>query len=108
MNAKEITTGILIAIEDPDQLEILALLRDGEEYGASLYPTESNHFLPLDALRAPELRFHVARDSNGQAVATGALVVNGDWAEIKRMWVVPDARGLGACAFAHSGSCGEG
>lgn len=28
-------------------------------------------------------------------MATGALVLHGDWAEIKRMWVEPEARGQG-------------
>jgi putative acetyltransferase len=33
------------------------------------------------------VRFFVARDADGNALATGALVHHGDWAEIKRMWV---------------------
>ncbi len=70
------------------------LLRDGEEYSAQLYPAESNHHLALDALRASNVRFFVTRD-NGRAVATGALVLHGSWGELKRMWVVPDARGSG-------------
>lgn len=84
-----------IAIEDPAQPEIIALLRDGEAHSAELYPAESNHHLPLQALRQSNVRFFVARDPGGRAVATGALVLHGDWAELKRMWVVPDARGRG-------------
>ncbi len=60
-----------------------------------LYPAESNHHLPLAALLAPGVQFFVARDAGGLALATGAVVVNGDWAEIKRMWVVENARGRG-------------
>jgi hypothetical protein len=45
--ARELT----IAIEDPSQPEIIALLRDGEEYSAKLYAAESNHHMPLGALR---------------------------------------------------------
>ena len=45
-------TELKIAIEDPSQPEIIALLRDGEAYSAKLYPAESNHHMPLDALRA--------------------------------------------------------
>ena len=88
------TAGLRIAIEDPAQPEIIELLRDGEAHSAALYPAESNHHLPLDALRAPEIRFLVARE-HGRALGTGALVLQGDWAELKRMWVAAEARGRG-------------
>ncbi len=81
--------------EDPDQADVVALLRQGEAHSAKLYPAESNHHLPLTALRAPNVRFFVARDQESRAVATGAVVLNGRWAEIKRMWVVDTARGRG-------------
>jgi putative acetyltransferase len=84
-----------IAIEDPSQPEIVMLLRDGEEHSAKLYPAESNHHMPLSALRASNVRFLVARDANGGAVGTGALALDGAWAELKAMWVIPAARGLG-------------
>jgi putative acetyltransferase len=84
-----------ITVEDPAQPEIVHLLRDGEAHSAELYPAESNHHLPLEALRRPDVRFFVARDDAGRAIATGALVLQGSWAELKRMWVVPEARGRG-------------
>jgi putative acetyltransferase len=84
-----------VSLEDPAQPEIIALLEDSERYSASLYPAESNHHLPLDALRAAHIRFLVARDGAGRAVGTGALVLCGVWAELKRMWVVPELRGKG-------------
>lgn len=84
-----------IAVEDPAQPEIVKLLQDGEAHSAELYPAESNHHLPLEALRASTVRFLVGRDRDGCAVATGALVLHGAWAELKRMWVVPEARGQG-------------
>lgn len=88
-------TELKIAIEDPSQPEVIRLLRDGEEHSAELYPAESNHHMPLSALRASHVRFLVARDASGRAVGTGALALNGAWAELKAMWVVPEARGLG-------------
>lgn len=88
-------TDFTITPEDPGQPEILALLADGEAYGVDLYPAESNHYLPVDALRAPGVLFLVARDTAGAAVGTAAIVANDGWAEIKRMWVVPEARGRG-------------
>ena len=81
--------------EDPAQSDVAELLRRGEVFSASLYPPESSHHLPLDALRRPEARFFVARDTKGTALATGALVLHDDWAEIKRMWVEEAARGRG-------------
>ncbi|HEV2503530.1 MAG TPA: GNAT family N-acetyltransferase [Mesorhizobium sp.] len=84
-----------ITLEDPAKPEIVALLEDGEKYGASLYPAESNHFLSIEELRADNVRFAVARDADGVAIATGALALNDGWAELKRMWVVPAARGKG-------------
>src|ERR1700693_6307888 len=82
---KEMTAApeLKIAIEDPSQPDIVALLRDGEAHSAKLYPPESNHHMPLSALRAPNLRFLVVRDANGRAVGTGALALNGVWAELK-------------------------
>ena len=84
-----------VSLEDPAQPEIIALLEDGERYSASLYRAESNHHLPVDVLRAAHVRFLVARDDAGRAVATGAVVLFGSWAELKRMWVVPELRGRG-------------
>ena len=86
--------GLRIAQEDPNQPEIAALLRAGEAYSAALYPAESNHHLPADAFRAANIRFFVARDG-AAAIGTGAVVLNGDWAELKAMWVAPHARGRG-------------
>jgi putative acetyltransferase len=88
--------GVRIEIEDPGQPEILAFLEAGEAYAAALYPAESNHFLPLDALRAENVRFVVARNSaDGSALGTGAIALYEGWAELKRMWVDPAARGRG-------------
>lgn len=84
-----------IRIEDPATPDVLALLEDGERYGAALYPAESNHFLPFEALRAQNIRFVVARDDYQSAIGTGAVALYGDWAELKRMWVVPGCRGKG-------------
>jgi putative acetyltransferase len=81
--------------EDPAQSDVAELLRHGEAFSASLYPPESSHHLPLDALRRPNARFFVARDTKGTALATGALVLHDEWAEIKRMWVEEAARGRG-------------
>jgi putative acetyltransferase len=85
---------IQIAVEDPDQPEIAALLEAGDAYMASLYPAESNHMLDTASLQRPEVEFLVAR-VDGRALGCGALVSSGQgWAEIKRMYVAPAARGM--------------
>jgi putative acetyltransferase len=88
-------TELKIAVEDPSEPEIIALLRDGEAHSAKLYPAESNHHMSLSARRASNVRFLVVRDASGRAVGTGALALHGAWAELKRMWVIPEARRLG-------------
>jgi putative acetyltransferase len=85
---------IRIAIENPDQAEVAALLEASDAYMASLYPAESNHMLDIASLQLPQVTFLVAR-VDGRALGCGAVVSSGEgWAEIKRMFVSPAARGL--------------
>ena len=85
---------INIELERPDQPEIIKLLEMSDAYMASLYPAESNHLLDISKLMKPEVSFLVAR-KDGQIVGCCALVSQGDgFAEIKRMFVDPQARGL--------------
>ena len=84
-----------IQIESPRSDDVLALLRQGDEFALSLYPAESYHGLDLEALEADDVSFFVARES-GAAVGTAAVVDRGDGsAEIKRVFVADAARGLG-------------
>lgn len=85
---------VTIAEERPRQPEILRLLEMSDAYAASLYPAESNHLVDVSVLEKPCVSFFVAR-SEGVAVGCCALVEAGDGtAEIKRMFVDPQARGL--------------
>jgi putative acetyltransferase len=80
-------------VENPDQPEVHALLAASDAYMASLYPAESNHMVDMHTLSKPEVKFIVARIS-GRAVGCGAMVQSPEgWAEIKRMFVSPAARG---------------
>jgi len=84
---------IELAIEAPDQDEVLGLLKAGDDYVAALYPAESNHMLDVATLKRPEVSFVVAR-IDGKALGCTAVVDSGEgWAEIKRMFVSPAARG---------------
>jgi putative acetyltransferase len=85
--------GCSIAIEDPHQADVLALLAESDAYYAELYPAESNHLLDASALAAPEVTFLVARVSR-RAVGCGAFVEHGvEFGEIKRMYIAPAMRG---------------
>ena len=62
---------------------------------AGLYPPESCHGLDLAAYERAEVTLLVARE-NGVAVGCGAFQLHGDGsAELKSMFVAPDARGRG-------------
>jgi putative acetyltransferase len=85
---------IEIVIEDPAAPEVAPLLQASDAYMASLYPAESNHMLDAASLRRPRVTFLVAR-VDGEAQGCGAVVDSGEgWAEVKRMFVAPAARGL--------------
>ncbi len=85
---------IEIALEDPAEPEVAPLLQASDAYMASLYPAESNHMLDVASLRHPQVAFLVAR-VDGKALGCGAVVDSGEgWAEVKRMFVSPAARGL--------------
>ena len=86
---------LTIAAESPHQPDVLALLRESDEYSMTRYPPESNHLVDPAALAQPNVRFLVAR-RDGQTVGCAALVLSGnDSAELKRMIVTSGARGQG-------------
>jgi putative acetyltransferase len=85
--------SVALAEEPADQPEVHTLIRQSDIYFASLYPAESNHLVDIAALSEPNVRLVVAR-RGGLAVGCGALVIGADGeAELKRMFVVPEARG---------------
>lgn len=87
-----------IVIEDPDQPEIRALLEEADRYYAGLYAAEDNFLVDVASLKQPGVAFFVARDA-GQLLGFGAIAARGAdeagalWAELKRMYVAPAARG---------------
>jgi putative acetyltransferase len=83
---------VTLALESPRQAEIVRLLEALDAYQSALYPPESNHFLDVEALAAPNVRFVVAR-LGAEAVGCGALRIDAGYGELKRMYVVPQARG---------------
>jgi putative acetyltransferase len=65
-----------------------------DAYAAALYPAESNHMVDAALLAQPHVIFCVARQ-HGRALGCGAAVLCEGYAELKRMYVHEDARGLG-------------
>jgi putative acetyltransferase len=87
---------VTVALEPPAADGVADLVRQGDEYGLSIYPAESYYALDPASLGTPDVRLFVAR-LDGVAVGIAALVLdeNGREAELKRMFVAPEARGVG-------------
>jgi putative acetyltransferase len=82
-------------MENPRDEGVRQLIAALDDYLSSLYPPESNHFLDLEQLSRPEIRFFVAR-RGGAPLACGALRIDrSGYGEVKRMYVAPQARGQG-------------
>lgn len=84
-----------IAFESPDQPDVIALIADLDAYQDTLYPPESRHALDIASLKQSNVLFAVARDSEGNAIGCGAIVLNPEFGELKRMFVSPCGRGQG-------------
>jgi putative acetyltransferase len=85
---------VVIALEDPRAPDVTALVRELDRMFEALYPAESNHLLDVATLAGPDMRFFVARRS-GEALGCGALwLKEGDYGEVKRVFVKTEARGL--------------
>jgi putative acetyltransferase len=86
--------SVQLALERPDQPEVIALIEALDAYQQALYPPESNHLLDIARLTQPDTLFCVARVA-GTPIGCGAAVLHGEWGEIKRMFVLPEGRGRG-------------
>jgi putative acetyltransferase len=84
-----------IAFESPDQPDVTALIADLDTYQDTLYPPESRHALDIASPKQSNVLFAVARDSEGRAIGCGAIVLNPEFGELKRMYVSPRGRGQG-------------
>ena len=86
-----------LAIERADPGAAEGLLLASHALMDELFPSEDNHYLGLDALRAPSVRFFVARDGTAGAavLGCGAVAVMEGYGEVKSMFTEPAARGRG-------------
>ena len=87
-------TTAVITIADPAHPPVRAMVAELDAYLVPLYPAESNHLLDIETLRQPEMRFFAAHRGD-EVVAIGGCWLHGDYAEVKRIYVTPAARGLG-------------
>jgi putative acetyltransferase len=86
---------IVVAVEPARQPAVIDLLEQSDEFTLALYPADSCYLLDVDELERPGVSMFVAR-RDGAALGIAALVQRGDGtAEVKRMFVSPEARGLG-------------
>jgi uncharacterized protein len=84
-----------VALESPDQPDVLQLIDELDAYQDTLYPPESRHALDLASLKQPRVLFAVARAADGAAIGCAAVVLDLPHGELKRMYVRPAARGQG-------------
>ena len=97
MKITEKTVDILIEYLDPQAADVKALVAVSDAFYEGLYPVGSNHLEALDDLEKPNVLLMGCR-IGGALVASGAAKLmddDGDYAEIKRVFVLDDYRGRG-------------
>ncbi|MEO0362492.1 MAG: GNAT family N-acetyltransferase [Pseudomonadota bacterium] len=87
-----------VAPGDPLEPAAAGLLKASHALMSSLFPAEANHYLSIDALAAPDIRFFIAR-RGAATVGCGALALREGYGEVKSMFVAPEARGAGVAAL---------
>jgi len=85
---------VKIVLGDPFHPPARELLEASHALMTSLFPKESNHFLSLNDLKAPNISFFVASDEE-QTLGCAALAHMGNYGELKSMYVRARARGHG-------------
>ena len=85
---------LIVEQGDPRDPQATALLQASHALMESLFPPEDNHYLSIDALCTPDIRFFIAREGD-TVLGCAALANKGDYGEIKSMFVSEDARGKG-------------
>jgi putative acetyltransferase len=89
--------AVEIRVTDPRSPAVRTLLALSDRYMGDLYPAESNHLEPAEALHLDDVIFLGAFEGD-TLVACGAAKVmtnDGRYGEIKRVYVVEDRRGRG-------------
>lgn len=85
---------LIIQPVDPRARGPRALIEASHAMMQAMFPPEENHYLGIDALAGPDIRFFAAREDT-QILGIGALALRGGYGEIKAMFTAPTARGRG-------------
>lgn len=89
--------SLSIRSADPYEPGVLSLIDALDAYQRELYPAESNHLEPPSELRKSNVVFLCAAEGGAVVGCGAAKVLDGPprYGEIKRMFVLPAARGRG-------------
>ena len=79
---------------DPREAKIRKLIESLDVYMLALYPSESTHRVDTTILASRNARFFCAL-CDGMLVGCGGILIEDDYAEVKRIFVSPKARGRG-------------
>jgi putative acetyltransferase len=84
-----------IATETPLSDDVRALVQALNAFTFELTPAEFRHHMTVEQMAQPDTTLFVARDASGATLGMGALRRHEGVGEVKRMFVKPEARGLG-------------
>ncbi|HET9456095.1 MAG TPA: GNAT family N-acetyltransferase [Candidatus Limnocylindrales bacterium] len=87
--------SIVIDLERPDAPDAANLILELEAHLEPRYPAVSRHGFSVERLLAENVAFFVLRTDGLPAGCGGILLVDGEYGEVKRMWVRPAYRGRG-------------
>ncbi len=85
-----------IAVESPLSDDVRMLVQALNAFTYELTPAEYRHHMTVEQMAQPDTTLLVARDAGGAPLGMGALRRHPNGVgEVKRMFVKPEARGLG-------------
>ncbi|UPT61383.1 MAG: GNAT family N-acetyltransferase [Hyphomonadaceae bacterium JAD_PAG50586_4] len=84
-----------IATETPLSEDVRALVQALNAFTFELTPAEYRHHMTVEQMAQADTTLFVARDGSGATLGMGALRRHEGVGEVKRMFVKPEARGLG-------------